>query len=212
MRVTDDRYTRDRQRLDLAIRMIHHEARTQTIRTWTGLTDDRIRKLYRAYVLAQSRVPGAAVVRRHRGKSPRQAAFFLRNLETRREAAALAGLFALLGLLQEAARDVRAGTQAALRWGDLFCRVYETYRALHRAHRISFEHACHLLHALERRAELAIDACPSCDALMVVDMLRTRTPVCAWCEAEQRARALPESREVVASASASASAAGVASA
>jgi hypothetical protein len=188
MRVTDDRYTRDRQRLDLAIRMIHHEARTQTIRTWTGLTDDRIRKLYRAYVQAQSKVPGATVVRRHRGKSPRQAAFFLRNLETRREAAALAGLFALLGLLHQAARDVRAGTQAALRWGDLFCRVYETYRALHRSHRISFEHACHLLHALERRAELAIDACPSCDALMVVDMLRTRTPVCAWCEAEQRAR------------------------
>lgn len=188
MRVTDDRYTRDRQRLDLAIRMIRHEARTQTIRTWTGLTDDRIRKLYRAYVQAQSKQPGVAVVRRHRGKSPRQAAFFLRNLETRREAAALAGLFALLGLLQEAARDVRAGTQAALRWGDLFCRVYETYRALHRSHRISFEHACHLLHALERRAELALDACPSCDALMVVDMLRTRTPVCAWCEAEQRVR------------------------
>lgn len=187
MRVTDDRYTRDRQRLDLAIRMIRHEARTQTIRTWTGLTDDRIRKLYRTYV--QSHGHEAAAVRRHRGKSPRQSAFFLRNVETRREAASLAGLFTLLGLLQNAARDVRAGTQAALRWGDLFCRVYETYRALHRSHRISFEHACHLLHALERRAELAVDACPSCDALMVVDMLRARTPVCAWCEHERRARA-----------------------
>lgn len=191
MRVTDDRYTRDRQRLDLAIRMIRHEARTQTIRTWTGLTDDRIRKLYRAYVQAHAHEPGAAVIRRHRGKSPRQAAFFLRNLETRREAAALAGLFALLGLLHEAVREVRAGTQAALRWGDLFCRVYETYRTLHRSHRISFEHACHLLHALERRSELAIGACPSCDALMVVDMLRTRAPVCAWCEYEQRARVTP---------------------
>jgi len=28
MRVSDDRYTRDRQRLDLALRLIHHEART----------------------------------------------------------------------------------------------------------------------------------------------------------------------------------------
>jgi hypothetical protein len=45
MRVSDDRYTRDRLRLDLAQRLIHHEARTFTIRQWTGLSDDRIRKL-----------------------------------------------------------------------------------------------------------------------------------------------------------------------
>mgnify|MGYP000532382387 CR=1 FL=1 len=50
MRVSDDRYSRDRQRIDLALRFIHHEARTRTIRIWTGLTDDRIRKLYRSYV------------------------------------------------------------------------------------------------------------------------------------------------------------------
>jgi hypothetical protein len=44
MRITDDRYTRDRLRLDLALRLIRHEARTRTIRSWTGLTDDRIRE------------------------------------------------------------------------------------------------------------------------------------------------------------------------
>lgn len=187
MRVTDDRYARDLQRLDLAIRMIRHEARTCTIRRWTGLTDDRIRKLYRSYVQAHG--PG---VRRRRGKSPQQAAFFLRNVDTRLESSALAGLFALLGLYHGAIADRRVGgTAAALRWGLLFCQVYETYLALHRARRISFEHACHLLHVLERRAELALDACPSCEALMVVDLLRTRAHVCAWCEHELRARAYP---------------------
>src|SRR5512147_885010 len=50
MRISDDRYSRDRLRLDLALRFIHHEARTHTIRAWTGLTDDRIRKLYRTYL------------------------------------------------------------------------------------------------------------------------------------------------------------------
>jgi hypothetical protein len=189
MRVTDDRYTRDRQRLDLAIRMIRHEARTQTIRTWTGLSDDRIRKLYRAYVKAH----GGAGVRRHRGRAPTQCSWFLRNQDTRRESAALAGLFALLGLLPGgAARRVPAGTAEALRWGELFCRVYETHRALHSAHRISFEHACHLLASLERRAELALDACPQCGVLMIADQLRARTPVCPWCEHEQRPR--PELR------------------
>ena len=51
MRVSDDRYSRDRLRYDLALRLIRHEARTHTIRQWTGLTDDRIRKLYRSYAL-----------------------------------------------------------------------------------------------------------------------------------------------------------------
>jgi hypothetical protein len=45
MRISDDRYNRERLSLDLALRFLRHEARTQTIRTWTGLTDDRIRKL-----------------------------------------------------------------------------------------------------------------------------------------------------------------------
>jgi hypothetical protein len=45
MRISDDRYSRERLCLDLALRFLRHEARTQTIRTWTGLTDDRIRKL-----------------------------------------------------------------------------------------------------------------------------------------------------------------------
>ncbi len=46
MRISEDRYDRDRQRLELALRFLTHEARTQTIRHWTGLSDDRIRKLY----------------------------------------------------------------------------------------------------------------------------------------------------------------------
>jgi hypothetical protein len=45
MRISDNRYSRDRFRFDLALRFIRHEARTQTIRAWTGLSDDRIRKV-----------------------------------------------------------------------------------------------------------------------------------------------------------------------
>ena len=76
MRVSDDRYTRDRQRFDLALRLIHHEARTRTIKQCTGLSDDRIRKLYRSYCLERE----TCAVLRHRGKSPRQAAFFFKLL------------------------------------------------------------------------------------------------------------------------------------
>src|SRR5690348_10283846 len=95
MRISDDRYSRDRQRYDLALRFIQHEARTRTIRTWTGLTDDRIRKLYRSYVAedCDSRLI------RHRGKSPQQTSYFVRSPRMRQEAAVLASVCYLLGVM-----------------------------------------------------------------------------------------------------------------
>jgi hypothetical protein len=48
MRISDDRYDRERSSLDLALKFLRHEARTRTIRSWTGLSDDRIRNLYRS--------------------------------------------------------------------------------------------------------------------------------------------------------------------
>src|ERR1700753_987207 len=94
MRIADDRYTRERLCLDLALRFLRHEARTQTIRTWTGLTDDRIRNLYRSYM---SR--GVQVFRRHRGKSPHQAAYFMRSVRLQWETAQLASLLSLLSVV-----------------------------------------------------------------------------------------------------------------
>jgi hypothetical protein len=179
MRITDDRYTRDRQRLDLAVRMIRHEARTGTIRHWTGLSDDRIRKLYRTYLQHTAGRPC-----RHRGKAPRQVSYFLRNRETRRQSALLGGLFGLIGLLGFDRAEPRAEGGGAMQWGDRFCRVYETYLALEHARLISFEHACYLLQVLARRAELALEECPSCQSLMVTDALRVRDRRCAFCEAD----------------------------
>jgi hypothetical protein len=47
MRISDGRYSRERFSLDLALKFLRHEARAQTIRAWTGLSDDRIRNLCR---------------------------------------------------------------------------------------------------------------------------------------------------------------------
>ena len=95
MRICDDRYSRERARLELALRFLRHEARTQTIRAWTGLSDDRIRKLYRSYVSDCVRdLP------RHRGKSPHQIAYFSRSLRLQEETALLASMLTLLGVVQ----------------------------------------------------------------------------------------------------------------
>lgn len=176
MRITDDRYTRDRLRLDLALRLIGHEARTRTIRSWTGLTDDRIRKLYRSYVADA----GRREVRRHRGKSPRQSAFFMRNAGIRREAASLATLLCILGLLRREASASPGGLDQ-LRWGERFCEAYETFASLLEHPQISFEHACHLMRSLEKQNELCLDDCEGCGSLLVVLRYAEKPKACEFC-------------------------------
>src|ERR1700760_3301386 len=153
MRVSDDRYSRDRQKFDLAVRLIRHEARTYTIRQWTGLSDDRIRKLCRSYVAGG----GTQNVTRHRGKSPRQAAFFFRNPEVTFHAAQLASLFLIYDLVGSASDGLESRYHVgSLESGILLCQAYEAYLELHRPVSISFEHAWFLLLALARHDEVGM--------------------------------------------------------
>jgi hypothetical protein len=178
MRVSDDRYTRDRERLDLGLRLIRHEARTFTIRQWTGLSDDRIRKLYRSYCQHGA----ATVVMRHRGKSPRQAAFFFRNPEVSFQAAQLASLFLIYGLVGAGGGGLQSRYRVgSLEWGALLCQAYETYLELHTPATISFEHAWFLLLALGRRDEVGMARCEDCGGLRLRDLLARRKQVCGNC-------------------------------
>jgi hypothetical protein len=178
MRVSDDRYTRDRQRLDLALRLIRHEARTFTIRQWTGLSDDRIRKLYRSYCLDKD----ANAVLRHRGKSPRQIAFFFKNPDLNFHAAQLASLYLIYGLLQSAAAGIISGFRlGSLESGALLCGAYEAYRQFHNPVSISFEHAWFLLSALARCDEVGVSRCVACGGVQLRDLLARRRSACPNC-------------------------------
>jgi hypothetical protein len=178
MRVSDDRYTRDRERLDLALRLIRHEARTYTIRQWTGLSDDRIRKLYRSYCQQGA----AAAVMRHRGKSPRQAAFFFKNPEVTFHTAQLASLYLIYGLVGAASGGLESRYRVgSLESGALLCRAYEAYLELHAPANISFEHAWFLLLALARRDEIGMARCGDCGGLRLCDLLARHKQTCGNC-------------------------------
>jgi large conductance mechanosensitive channel len=89
MRLTDDRYAGERSQFELALRMIRHEARTRTIRECTGLSDDRIRKLYARYF----RNSGLSNIKRRRGKSPRQVQRYVKSPVNQSQATTLVALF-----------------------------------------------------------------------------------------------------------------------
>ena len=175
MRITDARYDRDRTRLSLAYRLIAHEARTRTIRIATGLSDDRIRKLFREYL----RGDPACAIRRRRGRSPRQMSYFLRSPMHELQTAMLACMLQACGLLscldlfrRPAPADV-----------DRLCDVFETYQILCPKALISFEHAWYLTEVLTRRDEYVLAACPECGAFWVRDTLSIipdNCPACRW--------------------------------
>jgi len=176
MRISDDRYSRERLCLDLALRFLRHEARTQTIRTWTGLTDDRIRNLYRSYMRH-----GARFVPRHRGKSPHQVAYFTRSLRIQWETAQLASLFSLLSVVPaQAGAEVAAALPGVLR-GEKLCHAFEIYRVTIPEAQISFEHAVFLATALARGDQLRLGACSDCGGLMVTERFPVRERRCQHC-------------------------------
>ena len=164
MRISDARYSRDRLRFDLALRFIQHEARTSTIRLWTGLTDDRIRKLYRSYIADD----GGEEVTRHRGKSPQQATFFTRTPAMRQETAVLASVCYLLGVMPAS-------------------RVADAQRALPGMQR---GEAVYLVTALARGDEIAATLCSDCRGLIVVDRYATPGRRCGNCEETAQGKSL----------------------
>jgi hypothetical protein len=199
MRISDDRYSRERARMELALRFLHHEARTQTIRAWTGLSDDRIRKLYRSYMShARRHLP------RHRGKSPHQVAYFTRSLRLQEETALLASMLSLLGVVPAgaptaaspaatgaAAPQAAAGATAAARAasvslpgvtrGELLCQAFEAFRLLLPSAQISFEHAVFLATALARGDQLRLGDCSDCGSLVVTERFPLRISRCTHC-------------------------------
>ena len=160
MRLTDNRYAAERSQFELALRIIRHEARTRTIREFTGLSDDRIRKLYTTYF----RDTGTTRVRRRRGKSPQQVGLFVKNPVNQLEATTLISLFAASLLLRiDASNSIQpCWPRPDVEYGHRVCRAYETYLLLHRPPRLSFEWAWNLLQNVSRNDELYLATCAGC--------------------------------------------------
>jgi hypothetical protein len=181
MRITDDRYHRERLRMELALRFLRHEARTQTIRSWTGLSDDRIRKLYRSYLDdARGELP------RHRGKSPHQVAYFTRSVRLQEETLALATPLWLLGVVATASAPQTPGSLAALARGAMLCEAFDSYRMARPAAQISFEHAVFLVSALSSGEQLRIGWCSGCGGIMVTEPFSLRVSRCHHCSGTAR--------------------------
>ncbi len=189
MRLTDNRYAGERSQFELALRMIRHEARTRTIRECTGLSDDRIRKVFSTYF----RNSGRTDVKRRRGKSPRQVQRYVKNPASQLQATTLVALFCA-GLLVRIDEDnqVRAcWPRPNVEFGHRLCRAYETYLLLHDDAKLNFEWAWNLLHCISYNDELYLATCKLCDARYVQDAYALDSKTCPTCDISTTSGTLP---------------------
>ena len=179
MRISDDSYTRDMRRYDLARRMIEYEARTTTIAEWTGLTKYRIQTLFREYTHLGEHT-------RHRGLSPFQPAFFSRTLLHECESVALAAIELEMEIIPEHLVPEAAKSLPGLARGERLLNAFDLYTTLVPEPRISLEHAVLLAKELAGARTLGLRHCARCHGLMVIDRLGTLHEDCAFCRLEGR--------------------------
>ena len=180
MRATDDRYRGEKVKFELAMRMIGHEARTGTIRYWTGLNDDRIRKLYTSYFKF-----GDSRVRRRRGRSPTQVAPLVRTPNRALESGVFTNLLLSNGLLSD---DQPPGPTLRnnVEMGHRFCECFETYRILVPQPVLSFEWSWNLLLNIRRGVELGFVQCDECSIYYIIDRLALPKSPCPGCRLANR--------------------------
>ena len=179
MRVSNDRYSRDLSSIDVARRMLSYEARTQTIRAWTGLTGDRVRNLARSHGTETSRA-----ARRLRGPSPSCLPALLATARARQEAGAAAGLCRVLGVFpDEPVPNARTGLPGLAR-GQRLLAAFDIFREVIPQARLTLEHLVLLVFAMAEGKSWGLDHCTRCHAtiLMDRDAMHARR-LCGFCEA-----------------------------
>lgn len=173
MRVMESRYEGEMRKFGLALRFVQYEARTATIRAFTGLSADRIRKLRHRY---------CENARRHRGKSPQQASHIIHSMRLRREASLLGSLMHSCGMLPDKPSAAAAAALPCVHNGILLCDTYGYY--LYGVYRpaLSFEHAVFLARCLIGGEQLRLTCCAGCGVGLVVEQFPKTLRWCEYCQ------------------------------
>jgi hypothetical protein len=185
MRISEDRYSRDLRRLNLAERLIRQEVRTQWICAWTGLSHHRVRNLYRSYDKSSGDVP------RHRGPSPNRLATYLRSPALRAEASAIGGLARAFEVVPPKPVPNAWRDHANLEAGERLCAVFELFRQIVPQSRFTMDQFIRLTIALTQGGYLEIGHCTSCHGALLVEHLVASRRICLFCQQD----ALTVSRE-----------------
>ena len=171
-RDADDSVTRELRRFELARRLIFHQARTQTISAFTGLSRDRLATLRRRLMVPENE--------RRRGPAPTSLDALLRTSRGRTEGAALVALFSLFNNPPGRKRPT------ALDTGEHLCEIFDAYLAYCPHSQVQFEELALLKKSLAKRDLIEVGLCRRCNGLIMHNRSDIRIRRTCWHCAEGR--------------------------
>jgi hypothetical protein len=183
MRVSDDRYSRDFRSFHLVLRMLKHEARTNTISAWTSVSPERIRNLSKSH----RREHPSREMERHRGPSPTRLVSLMINPMMRCELAALAALCRIHDVVpKEPLTNARQRLPNIAR-GERLCTALELLRQVVPGARLTLEQAVLLAIDLAEGDRWSLGSCARCRGVILLDAFSPHRPICVHCERDSRA-------------------------
>ena len=183
MRISDDRYNRDIRRHTLAMRLIRHQARTDTIQRWTGLSAFRIRALVHSY----GEETGPMTVQRHRGAAPRKLSVFYKSADHEIQSLALAICYQVEGLIPKDPVVDAARTFPGIEAGERLCNAFDAFTGMFPRVHLTLEHAILLAIALAAANELTLGECSHCSGLVIANCQDVRSRLCIYCRLDTSA-------------------------
>jgi hypothetical protein len=181
MRISNERYSRDLQGIELALRMLKHEARTKNICAWTGLSAARVRNLSRSYSPSKSGV-------RHRGPAPSCFTAVMTSPVLRPEAAAVAGLCRWLDVLPSGPCLDPRRTLPGLARGERLCDAFELFQHIIPLPRLTLDQWVLLVLTVADGETWRIEGCTNCQATILTDRLGVWRRLCAGCQPRPTSR------------------------
>jgi hypothetical protein len=183
MRVSDDRYSRDFRSFHLVLRMLKHEARTNTISVWTSVSPERIRNLSKSH----RREHPSREMERHRGPSPTRLVSLMINPMMRCELAALGALCRIHGVVPKERLTNARQRLPSIANGERLCTALELFRQVVPGARLTLEQAVLLAIDLAEGDRWSLGSCARCRGVVLLDGFSPRRPICVHCERDSRA-------------------------
>jgi len=173
IQVTDDRLGGYFRRYQLAIRMMSHGARTQTVIAWTDLTRDQL--------VTQRRRWGFGKEIRQRGPAPSAFHVFFKSRRHRSEAALFASICHIVGAITAQLGTEAARLRPCLENGELLCDALEAFREWAPDAELDFEHALQLAAGVVHAEHVTLGWCSDCRSATLFEGSRRVYANCGLC-------------------------------
>lgn len=173
MNYMDDPFGRDLRRIEVARRMVLHQARTQNIVRYTCLTRNRLATLRRRWC-----VPDES---RRRGPPPRSLSAFLRTPHARSEAAAVISLCVALEAMPSQSNSA-VSAPPRLEIADRLCEAFEAFQMWIPDSTIEFEDLLLLANELATGNLIKLSTCRGCKSAILIFTSGIPRGTCLHCD------------------------------